>query len=261
MVQKALTVIPNFGLTKMYLKELNIAMINNPTVSIIIPCYNRELFICDAIDSALNQTYSNIEIVVVNDGSTDNTHEIIISKYIDKIKYIQQKNSGASFARNLAIKSSIGEWILTLDSDDYISPNYVSDAIEKIKDKKTLVTARAFIVDDKLNGNSYYPDISIFNKTINLESMINQNQVITSSLFSKELWEKAGGYNEKIKRAEDWEFWVNLVSCGANVTYINKNEPYLKYRIHGDNKSTKNQHLLEKTARYIKQKYKDKIIK
>ena len=105
-------------------------MKNTPLVSIVIPCYNRAEFICEAIDSALSQSYPNIEVVVVNDGSTDDSHHIITAHYQNKIKYIQQKNSGASVARNSAIKASIGEWILTLDSDDCISPTYVEDAVQ-----------------------------------------------------------------------------------------------------------------------------------
>jgi glycosyltransferase involved in cell wall biosynthesis len=229
----------------------------NSIVSIIIPCYNREKFICESIDSALSQTYTNIEVVVVNDGSTDNSHQVISSRYQNKIKYIQQKNSGASVARNSAIKASIGEWILTLDSDDCISPTYVEDAVQLIEHEKTLVTARAFFFDAHMNKlDTAWPTGDLQNKKITLESIMQENQVVTTSLFNKKMWLKSGGYNKNLIRGEDWEFWVNLVSLGAEVKYLTKNEPYLKYRIHSDNISSKTQHLRDKTARFIKQKYK-----
>lgn len=237
-------------------------MKNNPKVSIIIPCYNRANFICDAIDSALTQTYSNIEVVVINDGSTDNSHEVIGSRYQNKIKYIQQKNSGVSSARNSAINAASGEWILTLDSDDCISSCYVEDALQLVEHEKTLVTARAFYFDARMNQlDGCWPSGDLQNKKVTLGSIIEQNQVVTTSLFSKKMWLESGGYNQYLCTGEDWEFWVNLVSHGAEVKYLTKNEPYLKYRFHDSNKSSDNQHrrrLLSKTTRLIRQKYKNK---
>lgn len=226
-------------------------------VSIIIPCYNSEKYIGESIESALNQTYKNIEVVVVNDGSTDNTENIIQSNFIDRVTYIQQPNLGAAAARNKGISLAKGEWILTLDSDDYINPYYIEDALLLIENEKTLITSRAFFTDKNLNLiDKIYPSGDIFNENINLKNMVKHNLVVTTSLFSKNMWKISGGYNEYLYRAEDWEFWTNLISCGAKVKWLKEREPYFKYRTHGESKSSRNEKFLIKTQRYIKQKYK-----
>lgn len=98
---------------------------NDPLVSIIIPCFNREKYISDAINSCLRQSYKNIEIIVVDDGSTDDSVELIKSKYLNKLKLIVQKNRGSASARNTGLKASKGKFIIFLDSDDWLSDNLV----------------------------------------------------------------------------------------------------------------------------------------
>jgi glycosyltransferase involved in cell wall biosynthesis len=101
-------------------------------ISVIIPTYNRERFITKAIDSVLKQRFSDYEIVVVDDGSTDNTREVLIP-YSNKIKYIYQRNSGVSSARNTAIQAAQGLWISFLDSDDEWKKEYLAVQMEQIK--------------------------------------------------------------------------------------------------------------------------------
>jgi glycosyltransferase involved in cell wall biosynthesis len=105
---------------------------NQKLVSIIIPAYNSEKYIEESIKSALSTKYSNFEIVIVNDGSTDNTQSII-NKMVSEnsvIRSYYQKNAGASAARNHAISKAKGEYILPLDSDNCISPDYVGEAVK-----------------------------------------------------------------------------------------------------------------------------------
>ena len=90
----------------------------NYTISAVIPTYNRRDMVCEAIDSALTQTYPCHEIIVVDDGSTDGTGELLREKYGDRIRYIRQENAGPSAARNRGIEAATGEWIAFLDSDD-----------------------------------------------------------------------------------------------------------------------------------------------
>lgn len=97
----------------------------NPLISIIIPCYNAELYINDTINSVLNQSIKNIEIIVVNDGATDNSIQIIKSISDARIKIIHQKNSGVSIARNKGMQESKGEYIIFFDADDIMSPEFI----------------------------------------------------------------------------------------------------------------------------------------
>ena len=100
-----------------------------PRVSVIIPTYNREEYVVKAIDSVLGQKFDDYEFIVVDDGSTDNTKEIV-NKYGDMIRYIYQHNSGVSAARNTGIKLAKGEWVAFLDSDDEWRPDYLLTQIE-----------------------------------------------------------------------------------------------------------------------------------
>ncbi|MBL4932622.1 glycosyltransferase family 2 protein [Clostridium paridis] len=105
-------------------------------VSVIIPAYNIENYIGRCIDSVLNQTYENIEILIINDGSTDNTSKVVKQRTSEKIRLIEQDNQGVSAARNNGINYSKGEIILFLDADDRIKPNYIEMAVKKINDEK-----------------------------------------------------------------------------------------------------------------------------
>ena len=110
-----------------------------PLVSIIIPVYNGSKYLGEAIDSALRQTYKNIEIVVVNDGSTDNGKtESVAKSYGDKIRYFSKPNGGVSSALNYAIKESKGEYISWVSHDDLIYPNKIEAQIEYLKNNKLL---------------------------------------------------------------------------------------------------------------------------
>ena len=104
----------------------------NPLVSIVIPVYNGSNYMREAIDSALSQTYPNIEIIVVNDGSTDNTREIALS-YGDKIRYFEKENGGVSTALNLAIDNMRGEYFSWLSHDDVYYPNKVKAEIDALR--------------------------------------------------------------------------------------------------------------------------------
>ncbi|UOA10201.1 glycosyltransferase [Methylobacter sp. S3L5C] len=103
----------------------------SPLISVIIPTYNRECFVTEAIDSVLNQKFTDYEIIVVDDGSTDNSKKIL-ERYGDKIRYIYQDNSGVSAARNTGIKNSTGSWLAFLDSDDKWMPAYLSTQMEQV---------------------------------------------------------------------------------------------------------------------------------
>ncbi len=104
----------------------------NSLVTCIIPAFNREKYIAEAIDSVLDQTYGNIEIIVIDDGSTDNTSEIVKS-FNSKVKYFYQPNSGASAARNSGILKAAGDFISFLDSDDLWEKNKISLQMECFK--------------------------------------------------------------------------------------------------------------------------------
>lgn len=192
-------------------------MISNPKISIIIACYN-DADVVVAVKSAFNQTYSNKEIIVVDDGSNKETVDAIktIKKFIDII--ITQDNQGQSIARNNGIKKATGEYILNLDSDDTFEPNFCEEAVQVFLEKKEvkIVTCKARRFNKKRG------EIDVFTPVGgNLKSFLFSNAALGSAMFKKSDWDDCGGYEEKlpILGFEDWEFYINVLKTGG-VAYV-----------------------------------------
>lgn len=187
---------------------------NNPLVSFVIACYNTPLYIKDAIDSALNQTYKNIEIIVVDDGSDADT-KTVLTKIESKItKLITQKNQGQSVARNNGIKIASGDYIVILDSDDFFEPLFVEKAIAAIDTSISLVTCWANCFS-KNESRKFIP------KGGELEQFLFENASLSSSLFKKTDWHLCGGYDETMRSGwEDWEFFIRLMALGGSCFVI-----------------------------------------
>lgn len=190
-----------------------------PLVSIIVPCYNQAQYLEEALQSVLNQTYTNWECVIVNDGSPDNTEEVV-KKWIEKdnrFHYIFSENRGVSCARNLGISMSKGELILPLDADDKISNSYLTSSVSEFfyNPNLKLVYCKAEKFGDE-NG----PWIL---KSFSLRSLAFDNMIFCSALFRKLDWERTGGYDPNmLKGLEDWEFWISLLKNGGKVKCIDE---------------------------------------
>lgn len=197
------------------------------TVSIIIPAYNQAQWLPDAINSALNQTV-DCEVIIVNDGSTDNTDEVAKQFYVDK--YIVKENSGLSSARNAGIKEATGEWILTLDADDKIAPDFVEKCL-KYNDEYDIIGTGQQEFGDSNNK-------SLFKTNPTFKDFIQNNQINCCSLFRKEIWNTIGGYDEDMRIGyEDWDFWLRATQKGYKVITIP--EYLFFYRKHGVSMVTK----------------------
>jgi glycosyltransferase involved in cell wall biosynthesis len=185
-------------------------------ISIIIAVYNQELFLEECIKSALNQTYKDIEIIVVNDGSTDNSGKIL-EKYSNVISIINKENGGVSSAYNMGIKSMNGEWMKTLDSDDILLPNAIEFFVNYIKsiknsDSKIFYTNYDVINEDGEKKYEFmepnYNDLDDFEaNTLLLDHM---SGVPVTRFYHKSIFKKYGFFNENIRLAEDYEFTLRL---------------------------------------------------
>lgn len=185
-------------------------------VSVIIPCYNAEKYIAECLDSIINQTYKNIEIVIV-DSSMDKTSFIIneyIEKYPGKIKYFYQNGKGPSAARRYGIEKATGDFIAFLDSDDI----YVKDSVE-IKLNKffndnqlSLVFSDAFIIYEKELLNYNYKKIvgKYFEGHVFKDLIINNFICTSTVMLKKEILNTTGNFNEKLKNVEDYELWLRI---------------------------------------------------
>jgi len=227
-----------------------------PKISIIVPCYNQAQYLNECLQSVLEQTYQNWECIIVNDGSPDNTEEVVKEWLIDKrFKYFFQENGGLSSARNSGISNAKGEFILPLDADDKIAVNYIE------------LAAQAFIEDDalkvvyckaeKFGDESGKLDL----KPFSLKNLAKENMIFCTALFKKVDWKTVGGFDlNMIHGLEDWEFWIAILKNGGTVKQID----YLGffYRIKSTSmlkglNSEKNKYLFE----YISIKHSDFFVR
>ena len=178
-------------------------------VSIIIPCYNQAQYLPEALASVLRQSYQFWECIIVNDGSRDNTEEIAkhFCEKNNRFKYIYKKNGGVSAARNTGIKNSSGEFILPLDADDLIGPDYIEKALQRFKNfpDTKLVYCKAKLFGDRTgdwNLDEY-----------NYKTMLFENIIFCTAMYRKKDYYETTGYNENmIQGYEDWDFWLSLLN-------------------------------------------------
>lgn len=232
----------------------------NPLVSIIIPVFNGANFLREAIDSAISQTYSNIEIIVVNDGSTDNgeTEKIALS-YGDKIRYYKKENGGCASALNYGISKMQGEWFSWLSHDDVYFEDKVKSAIDVIN-KYNLSTSNTVIICEnsaidengkeiiceKPNGN--YVQISaekMFEKFMKSRALNG-----CALLIPKNAIDKTGFFREDYVFILDWIYWVELALKG--VEFFEYPQVLVKNRRHKGQVSVQKLHLLaDEQNRYL----------
>lgn len=199
---------------------------DTPLVSVIIPCYNYGQFLEDAIDSVLNQTFKNIEIIVVDDGSTDLfTKKVIQNLNKPKTKVIVQENQKIPATRNNGIKIARGKYICCLDADDMLMPTYLEKCVIKME-YYNLDICYSYIKEFG-DSNRIFPTLDF-----RLQDLIKNNCVAVSAVFKRDMWLKSGGCNNKMVHGyEDWDFWINLAKHGAIGGIVH--EPLFLYRKHG----------------------------
>jgi len=207
-------------------------------VSIIIPAYNAEKYIARAIKSALNQTYKDIEVIVVDDGSTDRTAEIVKSFQDPRVRYIYQENQNVGVARNNGIKESRGKYITFLDADDEYLPEKVEKQVKFLKEnpqyQAVYCDTLQFYSDapDKfLKSIEYHPSGDIFEALLH-SSLINLN----SFMATKELLLKVGMFDPRPNFPEDWELWLRIAKAGYKFGHIH--EGLVKVEMRKDSKTT-----------------------
>ncbi len=199
-----------------------------PKVSVIIPCYNQGHFLAEAIDSVLSQTWLDFEIIVVNDGSTDPFTNGLLAEYSkEKTTVLITENQGLAAARNNGIRQAVGKYILPLDADDRIGPEYLEKAVGILESNPDIgivyCKARLFgVVETEWNLPEY-----------SLPEMLQDNQIFCTALFRRTDWEMVGGYDPGMVYGwEDYDFWLSLIEKNRGVYQIP--EYLFSYRVASD---------------------------
>lgn len=202
-----------------------------PLVSILIPCYNQAAYLEEAALSCLNQTYSNIELIIVNDGSPDNSLEVaqaIRDNYPSRnITVRDQNNCGLSQTRNNAVNIASGEFILPLDSDDSFEPKMVEACVDMLLADPGLGIAYSNCL--YYGEKEYVPD---WIKPWNPVGICTKNILCYASMYRRTLFDDIGGYRtDMIWGYEDWEFWVRSARYGWRGQLDTR--PLFRHRLHG----------------------------
>lgn len=216
-------------------------MENKPLVSIIIPVYNGANYLEEAIKSALNQSYDNIEVIVVNDGSDDNNQTSdILKKYKDKIVAIEKENGGVSSALNCGIKKMKGKYFSWLSHDDIYLPNKILEEIELIKDlKDEVAVCNVDIVDENLNLIRHNHISDKFNRSVDCFLALDIDTGLNgcSLLIPKNIFEKVGLFDEKLKYTQDYDMWHRITSAGFRFELLDENLVLSRQHSQQDSKS------------------------
>lgn len=205
----------------------------NPKVSVIVTCYNYGKYLAECLDSVADQTYDNVEVIIVDDGSTDDTG-IIAADYVLKRstpekpwRYIRTENSGQpAYPRNHGVSESNGELILCLDADDMLMPTMIEECVQALR-----MHPEASIV---------YTGVTCFGDSnqqwaappFDAGRLILQNYITCASVYRKEMWEAVGGYKTNHRGVEDYALWVE--ASGLGYRGINIPRQLWRYRVHKD---------------------------
>lgn len=212
----------------------------NALVSVIIPVYNAQEYVAEALESVFNQTYKNIEIIVVNDGSSDNSLSVL-QQYEERITLLDIKNRGVSYARNYAVKHSAGQWLAFLDADDEWLPAKLSSQLESIGECSWSY-CNAFYFGRNLLGKEKRSDLTTQYEGDVFDKLILENFITTSTvLIEKQLFVELCGFDSTMKSLEDWKLWL-LVAKQHKLAYVNT--PLAKYRVHSGSTSRKAREIL-----------------
>ncbi|MBE9214636.1 glycosyltransferase family 2 protein [Plectonema cf. radiosum LEGE 06105] len=220
-----------------------------PCCSIIIPAYNAMNYLPQTLESVLKQTFTDFEVLIINDGSSDNIVEWFYNIVDSRVKLISQENQGVSAARNIGIKNSKADYIAFIDADDLWEPTKLEKQLQCFKDNPSvgLVHSAMTMIDQegKSLGRTFISNV----EGDALKPLLEQNTIVTSSVIVRRSCLDVGNFDNNLRSSEDWELWVRIA---LRYPIMLIKEPLVFYRQHPNN-TTKNWQMLEQDLRSIEQ--------
>lgn len=215
--------------------------LTKPLVSIVIPTFNVEKYIIETIESVLAQTYKHIELIVIDDGSTDNTSKLIES-YGSKVRFIRQENSGVCLARNRGITETTGELICLMDHDDYWFPEKISRQVEVMQQHIDIGVVYSSFIRWHPNSSGKYPapdswDVkstpdnvdTVFSGWIYHQFLLDCWMLTSTAMFRREVFNTSGMFDPTLPYGEDWDLWLRI---SRDYPFIKLTRPNTLYRQH-----------------------------
>ncbi|MBW4683618.1 MAG: glycosyltransferase [Komarekiella atlantica HA4396-MV6] len=213
-----------------------------PKVSVIIPAYNAMTYLPETLKSVLKQTFTDFEVLIIDDGSTDNIGQWANDLVDSRVKLIVQKNQGASVARNTGIAQAKGEYIAFLDADDLWEPTKLEKQVRYLENNPTvgLVHTNMLLID--WQGQSSGRVMKSNAEGDALKQLLKQNTIVTSSVIVRnDCLKTVGEFDRNLRYSQDWDMWVRIA---ARYPFAIIKEPLVYYRQHPNN-ATKNWQMLE----------------
>lgn len=206
-----------------------------PEVSVVIPSYNSAAYLPQAVDSVLAQTFRDVEVLVIDDGSTDDT-AAVMGRYGEPVRYIRQPNGGVSRARNRGIEESRGRYVAFLDADDTWFPQKLERQLSALDGKTDYrVCYSGFVrVDSNLAPLGVHRGNPAGATLAGLLTQGNQVGSICTVLVDRSLFDRTGGFDPQLSQCADWDMWVRLA---VHTPFLYVDESLVTYRQHGENMS------------------------
>jgi glycosyltransferase involved in cell wall biosynthesis len=216
----------------------------NPVVSIIIPCYRQAHFLAQTIESALAQVFSPIEVIVINDGSDDDT-EMVARRFVGRILYHWQPNAGLPAARNKAIALASGKYVLCLDSDDLLHPEAIQWLVEAADGKEDALCVMGYTrFKNDPRKDAYGDCLPPAEGSAALKLLVSNLGPPNTFLCPRSMINSIGGFDVRLKACEDWDAWLRALFAGARIVPVPRIGAY--YRQHPTSMS-KNRALMATT--------------
>jgi glycosyltransferase involved in cell wall biosynthesis len=205
---------------------------STPAVSVVIPAYNVAPYIAETLNSVFTQTFTDFEVIVVDDGSSDGEElERNLEPYLERVRYVRQENRGAGAARNHGVREAQGEFIAFLDSDDLWLPEYLGEQVRFLReDSYDLAYVDALLFGDSpIAGKTYMQTAPSIGPVTFISLVRNDCNIITSGVVARRsALIKVGLFNESLRNGQDFELWTRLARNGGRLGYQRK--VLLRYR-------------------------------
>ena len=197
-----------------------------PVVSCVITSYNYGKYVAEAIDSVLDQSQKVDEIIVVDDGSTDNTSDVVAG-FGDSVTLVRQRNMGVVEARNRGADQTSGEYLFFLDADDVLEPQFIEKLLRAVQESEASIGYCDFAYFGHFEGVVRANDW-------NVRKLLYRNYIIGAAIMERRAFDAVGGYSRELNQKasfEDWDLWLSMAEQGMSGAYVP--EPLFRYRLHG----------------------------
>jgi glycosyltransferase involved in cell wall biosynthesis len=230
-----------------------------PPLSIVIPAYNYARFLPQAIDSALNQTLPTAEVLVIDDGSTDETAQLVATRYgrNPRVRYLYQPNAGLSAARNTGIRNARGEFVAFLDADDLLKPEFVQEVVAlfaRLPEPYAMVATRTLLVDGEGNRLPRKQIMDFVDQEITCADILLKTRCSpTGVVVRRKVFETCGDFDTTLRSAEDRDMWIRIAAryriffCGRALNLVRRHGPSMS--THTDRMKQNTRRVLEKARR------------